>query len=231
MTLPSRSSRWTCRAGWTPTPVSRQTVTIRATATATFIALKPGLLTADGPDHCGKISVHALDLDVASIVPARGERLTWQSLSRKLPTSLLRERQNVHKGSFGTLAIIGGNDGMVGAAILAGRAALHLGAGKVWVGLATTSPPAVDWVQPELMLRSPKGVLVDKPDALIVGPGLGIDARARELLATALSLPIPLALDADALNLIAVDAALATAVAARKAAYRPHTASRAKPHG
>ena len=207
-----------------------QSVTIRATATATFIALKPGLLTADGPDHCGKISVHALDLDVASIVPARGERLTWQSLSRKLPPSLLRERQNVHKGSFGTLAIIGGNDGMVGAAILAGRAALHLGAGKVWIGLATTSPPAVDWVQPELMLRSPKGVLVDKPDALIVGPGLGIDARARELLATALSLPIPLALDADALNLVAVDAALATAVAARKAAtaLTPHPAEAAR---
>ena len=207
-----------------------QSVTIRATATATFIALKPGLLTADGPDHCGKISVHALDLDVPSIVPARGERLTWQSLSRKLPPSLLRGRQNVHKGSFGTLAIIGGNDGMVGAAILAGRAALHLGAGKVWIGLATTSPPAVDWVQPELMLRSPKGVLVDKPDALVVGPGLGIDARARELLATALSLPIPLALDADALNLVAVDTALATAVAARTAptGLTPHPAEAAR---
>ena len=207
-----------------------QRVTIRATATATFIALKPGLLTADGPDHCGKISVHALDLDVASIVPARGERLTWQSLSRNLPPSLQRGRQNVHKGSFGTLAIIGGNDGMVGAAILAGRAALHLGAGKVWVGLATTSPPAVDWVQPELMLRSPKAVLADKPDALIIGPGLGIDARARELLATALSLPIPLALDADALNLVAVDGALATVVGARKAAtaLTPHPAEAAR---
>lgn len=37
--------------------------TIRASATATFIALKPGLLTCDGPDHCGDISVHALGVE------------------------------------------------------------------------------------------------------------------------------------------------------------------------
>ena len=207
-----------------------QSTTIRAAATATFIALKPGLLTADGPDHCGTISVHMLDLDVQSIIPARGERLTWQALARSLPQPLLRARKNVHKGSFGTLAVVGGNDGMVGAAILAGRAALHLGAGKVWVGLATTSPPAVDWVQPELMLRAANSVLLDKPDALIAGPGLGTEARARDLLATAISLPIPLALDADALNLIAVDAALANAVAARVAstALTPHPAEAAR---
>ncbi len=114
-------------------------VTIRAAATATFIALKPGLLTADGPDHCGTISVHALGLDVQSLLPARGERLTWPALATALPDALLRARQNVHKGTFGTLAVVGGNDGMVGAAILAARAALHTGAGKVWVGLATKS--------------------------------------------------------------------------------------------
>jgi hypothetical protein len=88
-----------------------QSVTIRATATATFIALKPGLLTADGPDHCGKISVHALDLDVASIVPARGERLTWQSLSRKLPPSrcadvrtFIRKLRHASRSSAATMA-------------------------------------------------------------------------------------------------------------------------------
>ena len=73
--------------------------------------------------------------------------------------------RNVHKGSFGTLAIVGGNDGMVGAAILAGRAALHLGAGKVWVGLAASAAPAIDWLQPELMLRPAAHVLEDRPDA------------------------------------------------------------------
>jgi ADP-dependent NAD(P)H-hydrate dehydratase / NAD(P)H-hydrate epimerase len=205
-------------------------VTIRATATATFIALKPGLLTADGPDHCGAISVHALDLDVQSLVPARGERLTWRTISAALPGAMSRARQNVHKGTFGTLAIIGGNDGMVGAAILAGRAALHLGAGKVWVGFAAKSPPAVDWVQPELMLRSANSVLADQPDALIVGPGLGSDAGARALLAQALAHEVPLVLDADALNLVAADTTLAAAVTARKAptAITPHPAEAAR---
>jgi NAD(P)H-hydrate repair Nnr-like enzyme with NAD(P)H-hydrate dehydratase domain len=48
----------------------------------------------------------------------------------------MRQTRNVHKGTFGTLAIIGGADGMVGAPLLAGRAALQAGAGKIWVGLA-----------------------------------------------------------------------------------------------
>jgi ADP-dependent NAD(P)H-hydrate dehydratase / NAD(P)H-hydrate epimerase len=204
--------------------------TIRATATATFIALKPGLLTADGPDYCGTISMHALGLDVQSLLPARGERLTWPALAAALPDALLRARQNVHKGTFGTLAVVGGNDGMVGAAILAARAALHTGAGKIWVGLATKSPPAVDWVQPELMLRAAEGVLADQSDALAVGPGLGSDARARTLLALAVAHEAPLVLDADALNLIAGDTTLAAAVVARKVptVITPHPAEAAR---
>ena len=202
--------------------------TIRAHATATFIVLKPGLLTADGPDHCGAISLHTLGLDAAA--GAFGRRVEWRSLAPHLPEPLSRARRNVHKGSFGTLGIVGGNDGMVGAAILAGSAALHLGAGKIWIGLAAKERPAVDWAQPELMLRSAHEVLEAGPDALVVGPGIGTDARARELLAHALSLPLPLALDADALNLIAADAELARMVAARTAptAITPHPAEAAR---
>ena len=201
---------------------------IRAHATATFIALKPGLLTADGPDHCGAIGVHRLDLEFDA--QSSGRRLDWPSLAAALPEPLLRAQRNVHKGTFGTLGLVGGNDGLVGAAILAGRAAVHLGAGKVWVGLAASERPAVDWVQPELMLRDARDVLASKPDALLVGPGLGTDARARELLAQALALPCPLAVDADALNLIAGDAALAKAAGSRKAptAMTPHPAEAAR---
>ena len=204
--------------------------TIHAAATATFIALKPGLLTADGPDHSGAIGVHALELDVRTLALARGERVAWQSLCSELPEPLLRTRQNVHKGSFGTVAIVGGGDGMVGAAILAARAALHLGAGKVWVGLAASAPPALDWVQPELMLRPAERALDDRPDALVVGPGLGTDEHARELLRRALSLAIPVVIDADALNLVAGDANLAAAASARNAptVLTPHPAEAAR---
>jgi hydroxyethylthiazole kinase-like uncharacterized protein yjeF len=202
--------------------------TIRAHATATFIALKPGLLTADGVDHCGAIGVHGLGLDATAAAP--GRRLDWQALATDLPEPLRRAQRNVHKGSFGTLGIVGGNDGMVGAVILAARAALCLGAGKIWVGLAAHEPPAVDGTQPELMLRRAHDVLESSPTALVVGPGIGTDARARELLARALTLPLPLVLDADALNLIAADLELARLVDARAhaTAITPHPAEAAR---
>jgi ADP-dependent NAD(P)H-hydrate dehydratase / NAD(P)H-hydrate epimerase len=203
---------------------------VRASATATFIALKPGLLTGDGPDYCGTISVHGLELGAQQSSDARGAMLTWAMLLTALPEVLRRTLHNVHKGSFGTLAIVGGGDGMIGAAILAGRAALHLGAGKVWLGLSASSPPGVDWVQPELMLRSAGEVLDAAPHALVIGPGLGTSGEARELVARALRLPIPLLIDADALTLIARDGALASAVAARSAptVMTPHPAEAAR---
>jgi len=202
--------------------------TVRAARTTTFLALKPGLLTLDGPDHCGAISVHTLDIQIGDRLP--GRRLDWPRVASALPEALHRSRRNVHKGTFGTLGIVGGSDGMVGAAILAGRAALALGAGKVWVGLAATERPAVDWIAPELMLRDAASVLADRADALVVGPGLGRMAGAHALLEQALGSPVPLALDADALNLLAGDAALARRVAAREAptVLTPHPAEAAR---
>ena len=188
---------------------------IRATATATFIALKPGLLTADGPDHCGEISVHSLGIELAS--PSRGHRLDWSALAATLPVVLARRSRNVNKGTFGTLGILGGTEGMGGALILAGRAAMRTGAGKVWLGFLMADPPKIDASMPELMLRHAGPVLDAKPDALVVGPGLGTSDAARSLLQRALALPIPIALDADALNLIARDATLLAATTSRSA--------------
>ena len=188
---------------------------IRASATATFIALKPGLLTADGPDQCGDVSVFSLGLDLD--IEARGHRLEWSALAASLPTVLARQTRNVNKGTFGTLGILGGSEGMSGALILAGRAAMRTGAGKVWLGFLMADPPKLDTGMPELMLRHAGAVLDAQPDALVVGPGLGTSDAARTLLMRALSVQIPLALDADALNLIARDSALLAAAQARGA--------------
>jgi hydroxyethylthiazole kinase-like uncharacterized protein yjeF len=188
---------------------------IRAAATATFIALKPGLLTGDGVDFCGDVSIHSLGLEPEATAPAMGHRLDWSALSANLPAVLTRHTRNVHKGTFGTLAIVGGADGMVGAPLLAGRAALHAGAGKVWIGFVAGNPPAVDWGQPELMLREADQVLGASASAIVCGPGLGMAAAATALLARAIAERAPLVLDADALNAIAADPALAAAVARR----------------
>jgi hydroxyethylthiazole kinase-like uncharacterized protein yjeF len=204
--------------------------TIRAAATATFLGLKPGLLTGDGIDHCGDVSVHTLGLEIEVTTPALGHRLDWHSLAVDLPAILRRRVRNVHKGSFGTLAIVGGADGMVGAPLLAGRAALHAGAGKVWIGFIAGHPPAVDWGQPELMLRQADEVVGAGASALVCGPGLGVSASAKAILARAIAERVPLVLDADALNAIAANSHLAGAVARREAPtlVTPHPAEAAR---
>src|SRR5258708_36369443 len=101
---------------------------VRASHTITFIGLKPGLLTLDGPDHCGAITVNDLGL------PA-GEASAWVAVPELFRNALKRRPLNFHKGMAGSLGILGGAAGMSGAAVLAGRAALKLGAGRVYVGL------------------------------------------------------------------------------------------------
>jgi len=188
---------------------------IRATATAKFLGLTAGLLTGDGPDHCGAITVHSLE--VRPLVESSGHRLEWAALSASLPAALTRMTRNVNKGTFGTLAIVGGAEGMIGASVLAGRAALRTGAGKVFVGLVAHSRCAPDWGAPEVMLRSAETTLAGSMDACVIGPGLGTDAAAGVLVERALALDVPLVLDADALNVLAANPDLSRATRRRTA--------------
>lgn len=168
---------------------------IRAVRTVSFIALKPGLLTGAGPDHCGTIDVCDLDLQVGA---GNGALIVPQ-----LFRACLRPRaSNSHKGDFGSVAILGGASGMVGAALLAGRAALKLGAGRVHLGMLAKETLAVDLAQPELMLRKPEDAL-NMATVLAIGPGLGQSLQAGEMLARALDSHLPCVIDADGLNLLA----------------------------
>ena len=198
---------------------------VRAARTLTFIALKPGLLTLDGPDHCGQLSVDTLGLEVEPLCAPQGRRLD----AAILRDALARRARNFHKGNAGDVAILGGAAGMVGAALLAGRAALHCGAGRVHVGLIDEAAPRVDPGQPELMLRRAKDLAL-AATVVAAGPGMGQDGIAGTSLAAAIGATCPLILDADALNLIAADAALAAAVAARSCAslLTPHPAEAAR---
>ena len=85
-------------------------------------------------------------------------------ISQKQVTAFLKPRpRDSHKGQFGTVAIIGGAAGMVGAPLLAARAALKMGAGAVHVGLLASNAPAVDMLQPELMLHNATDLLRSRP--------------------------------------------------------------------
>jgi hydroxyethylthiazole kinase-like uncharacterized protein yjeF len=200
---------------------------VHAQHTITFIAHKPGLLTLDGPDHAGEIRLDALGLDPARLLEPEGTILGADILSR----AIAPRARNFHKGRAGSVGVLGGAAGMVGAAVIAGRAALKCGSGRVYLGLLTPRPPGVDYAQPELMLRSPGAVLErGLVDVLLVGPGMGKGASAARTLRTALALPVPVALDADALNLIAAQRSLAAAVGKRKAPtiMTPHPAEAAR---
>ena len=168
---------------------------IHATHTLTFIAMKPGLITLDGPDCCGQIHVDNLGLDAQ--IGATG----WLNEPTQFSARLAPRAQNTHKGCFGNAGIIGGAPGMAGAALLAARAALKLGAGRVFVGCLDETLSPIDVMQPELMLRA-AGEVPSLADALAIGPGLGQSARALDLLREAMLREVPLVLDADALNLV-----------------------------
>ena len=204
-------------------------VAVKAAITTTFIALKPGLLTHDGCDYCGKIMVCDLELDAAALIPPQNWQLDRAGIAQRLPSP---RRANSHKGTYGSLGILGGATGMIGAALLAGRAALKLGAGRVYLGLlAQEDVPVVDSVQPELMLRSPSDFFnPDFLEGLVIGPGLGSEIAACICLERALQTCLPLVLDADALNLIAQHTELSSTLQARKAPaiLTPHPAEAAR---
>lgn len=194
---------------------------LRATHTTTFIALKPGLLTLDGPDCCGEISLQPLGIDAAAHVAATGHRI-----GRDLFAAHLHPRpRNTHKGMYGDACVLGGAAGMTGAALLAARTALWLGAGRVYACLLDPAAPGVDVIHPELMLRPPARMPM-RLRALAVGPGLGISAEAERLLQTAVECDVPLLLDADALNIAGRWPGLANKLKARRAAtlLTPHPA-------
>ena len=153
-------------------------------------------------------------------------------LEIQLKDITLPQRQaNAHKGQHGSVAIIGGSDGMVGAALLAARAALLLGSGRTYVNLLAKDAPSVDLLHPEIMMRSTRNLEdLKQLDCAIIGPGLGLLSSAKDLLKNWLKKDIPLVLDADALNLISAHTSLVDAVKERTAptVITPHAGEAAR---
>ncbi len=187
---------------------------IRADITLTFLALKPGLFTADAVDYCGEIHLETLGVDAP---PGEGELLNQARAAALIP----QRRRNAHKGNFGNVGIIGGAAGMVGAALLAARAALHMGPGKVYLGLVDAKAMAVDAINPEIMLRPVAKLAKDAElTALAIGMGLGEDKSGAAILLQACKAKRPMVVDADALNLIASNPSIGAAFKAYAARKR-----------
>lgn len=182
-------------------------IAVRADLTVTFIGLKPGLYTGAGPDCAGAIGFASLDLPAA--LYSRAEPAAARLALDVYGTLLPPRRRGAHKGDYGHVLVVGGADGMMGAALLAGQAAARAGAGLVSVATRPAHAPLVSVARPELMSRgvaqaSDLAPLLERASVVAVGPGLGRSEWARELLARVFDAPLPLVVDADALNLLAV---------------------------
>lgn len=186
---------------------------VRAQHTLSLLTLKPGLLTAQGRDHAGRIWLDRLGMDSGS-EPAAMVLAGPDTLRALLPN----RRHAQHKGSFGDVLVLGGAPGMGGAALLAARAALAAGAGRVYLArLDDDARP--DPQRPELMPRSVQAALT----AALLGQstvvcGCGGGEAVRAILPAVLAGAARLVLDADALNAVAADQALSTALLARAGA-------------
>ena len=184
-------------------------VTVHADTTVSFIGLKPGLYTADGPDCSGEIvlvTLGATDKVYDSISP-RARLLNMQDFVSCWP----RRRRNSHKGDHGRVLVVGGYAHMAGAVRLAGEAAYRTGAGLVTVACDPERVAQVGAACPELLvigalsseqLQSP----CRAADVVVVGPGLGRERWSQDLWQYVCAHNVQKVVDADALNLLAADA-------------------------
>ena len=193
-----------------------------ADVTITFLCVKSGLYMCEGADAAGEIVLNELDVSVPlSPLSVIG--------TDEFPRVLRPRVKNSHKGDYGSVAVIGGTDGMIGASILAARAALISGAGRVTLECRAEHAPHVDMVYPEIMFAT-KPVNLEDFDAIVLGCGLGTSAEAKARVIEALNCQKPLILDADALNIIAADSKLRDMVLARRAptVLTPHPGEAAR---
>jgi hydroxyethylthiazole kinase-like uncharacterized protein yjeF len=126
---------------------------------------------------------------------------------------------NTHKGTYGHVLVVAGSRGKTGAASLAAKAALKMGAGLVTVATPAGCLPMIarsmDELMTEPLAETPRGTiaygglsrvleLLKGKDALLLGPGISTDPEtARFVLALLPRVRVPMTVDADALNIVA----------------------------
>ncbi len=182
-------------------------VAVRAEATMTFIALKIGLFTGRGREFAGDVAFSDLDVPAAAYDNATplARRITADELA-----GWIRPRpRDAHKGAAGHVLVIGGDEGMAGAARMAGEAACRVGAGLVSVATRRSHAAHVSAACPELMAHGVEDAaglepLLARASVIAVGPGLGRGEWGRRMWQAVLHVAdIATIVDADALNLLA----------------------------
>lgn len=188
---------------------------VEADYTYTLALPKYGLYTSPGREVAGMVQVVPIGIPDEVVEKFK---LYDNLIDDDLVFELLPERDpEGHKGDFGKLLLLAGSNGMTGAAVLAAKSALRAGCGLTKIAAPKTVLPIIATMFPEATgLALPdvakKGALalrglgevkkvIKEHDAVIVGPGIGINHETKELvLRTILSLEKPAVIDADGLN-------------------------------
>lgn len=220
---------------------------IRADVTVCFIGLKQGLFTSQARDYCGEVTYCNLTLPKALFTRVDPDARLIQAVDYSV---LPARKAASHKGCFGHVLIVGGNDGMPGAVILAARAALRTGAGLVTIITIKQHLAAISAAVPEAMLKvctidhdnRNKSDETDIPSVsqlfslsfiedvkyVAIGMGLGQDDWSKTILQHCLRLEKPLLIDADGLNLLACHRSLLANIAATSVIVTPHPGEAAR---
>ena len=185
---------------------------IRADLTVTFGSYKTGMFFGAGRECCGEVKVVDIGLmkDGYDNVSDKLAVLDGEFLDRTIGKALIPRAENGHKGTFGTVGLVISSNGMLGAGMLAAKAAYRAGCGLVKIfcpskysGFFNVSIPEAVAVpyKPDDVLGAFEG-FKDSVDVILIGPGLREDSAGRLLVKQILAGNKPAVFDAGALNLI-----------------------------
>ncbi|MCG7910207.1 MAG: NAD(P)H-hydrate epimerase, partial [Candidatus Thiodiazotropha taylori] len=179
---------------------------VKAAATISFIGLKQGMFTGNGPDCCGEVAFDALEIPAQiyarQLLACR--RMDWSKVS----ASVSRRERSSHKGSHGHLLVVGGDQGYSGAIRMAAEGGARSGAGLVTLATHPEHAPWSNLGRPELMCRgvdadTDLAPLLQQASSVVLGPGLGRTPWGERLYQRVTKTELPLLLDADALYWLA----------------------------
>ena len=164
----------------------------RADVTVVFHALSRGHLLGEGRDRCGRLLLADIGLEggVPSFEVVEDEDVAFPDRPR-----------TGHKWSVGAVLVVGGSQGMLGAAVMAAKSALHFGAGAVGLAVPGSLVSMASLLAPELLISS-QDDLPDRFDVIVAGPGMGSE---RSALPRALEHAGPVVLDADGIAGVSID--------------------------
>lgn len=180
-----------------------------ATHTLTFQLPKLAQILPDNQTFVGEL--HQLDIGLSEEMTDNLETQFFITEAAQVKAMLKRRPAFGHKGTFGHALIVAGKYGMAGAAVLAARACLRSGLGKLTVHTPRRNCSILQTTVPEALLSLDKSeecfsapVPTDSYDAIAIGPGIGTDKHtALALIEQTSHTAVPLVLDADAINILA----------------------------